>query len=201
MKDLVRVIVGLLPEMHIVKVLRVLIAKHDHRIAMAIVGMRAPHLGGQFQIANRHVLEERHIRRTAVRRLVGALLLVLAIDLPRVGLLDRPLLGIHRLPAIGPLLEVFLEHDRQFFGPQAAADASQQRRLATSHAVLITRLHRISSLPRRFALVRPCGPLAPRADRYIILRTPFQLPSASVRLAPRTYFARAVHKLPNESPR
>src|SRR5262245_47671945 len=100
--------------MHVIEVCRVLIAEKHDGVAVAVVGMRAANTPREFHFTDNAVLEQAHVRRAAMRRLIRRLLLVLAIDLSIFRLLDVPLRRVLRLPAIGSAFEILAEDDRQF---------------------------------------------------------------------------------------
>ena len=79
-ENLVGMVVGLLAEVHVIEVCRVLIAEHQDGVAVAIIGMRAQDAYRQLEILDGVVLEEAH--DAGVVRPVGAgVVLAVPVDL------------------------------------------------------------------------------------------------------------------------
>ena len=101
--------IGLLAEMHVIEVARVLIAKEDAHVAVVLLLAGALDLDREFKIADENAIDQRHMPRTALGRLVFALA-GHAIHPAAAGVVGQfPLAGSDGLPVAGALFEVIIE--------------------------------------------------------------------------------------------
>ena len=115
-EDLVCVRIRLLAEVDVVEVGRVLVTEEQAGVAVAVVGVRAQDFHVELEIAQHDVLQQRNVVRAAVRRVVIAAFLELAVNVLAVGLFHLPRLGVGRFPAVGAVLKVLADHQRKVLG-------------------------------------------------------------------------------------